>query len=39
MAKPVKPNVPYDTLQKRIERLEYLVYSMCDTFKINYDLD
>ncbi len=38
MARPTKPNMPYDTIAKRVERLEYLVYRICETFKIEYDL-
>ncbi len=39
MARPTKPIKPFNTDKKRIERLEYLVFRMCETFKIEYDLE
>ena len=39
MANHDKPSPPFDTIEKRIERIEYLVYRMCVTMKIDYDLN
>ncbi len=38
MARPAKPNPPYDTTSKRLERLEYLMARLCETLKIEYNL-
>ena len=35
----VKPTPPFDTVEKRLERIEYLVYRMCVSMKIDYDLN
>ncbi len=39
MARPPKPTPPFDTQGKKIQQLEYLVARICETLKINYDLD
>ena len=39
MAKPNRPVKPYDTDKKRLEHLEYLMYRICETLKINYEVD
>lgn len=33
-----KPKQPFDTIEKRLQRIEYLVNRICDTFKIDYEL-
>ncbi len=34
-----KPIPPFDTTEKRLERIEYLVYRICQSMKIDYELN
>jgi hypothetical protein len=38
MPRPTKPRGPFGTIEARLTRIEYLVYRICETLKIDYDL-
>ena len=35
----IKPVKPFDTTAKRLERLEYLMNRLCQTMKIDFELN
>ena len=39
MPRPNRPRPPFDTLEKRLSRCEYLLARICETLKISYDLN